>query len=227
MARAAPTGARNQAKITREAALHFRDQLRAARAQALQDAEQFHAIVFVLERLGRYLRGSRGDLGAYESFLEELAKRSALAETIPNDHPEAHLGFSEMYRIVRIGRNAALHEGAFARNLTIHAIDLTVILEEALTSEMNTIGEFMVRGPLCAELWQPLSLVRQLFLANSFSYLPVDIGTDGVTWRLVSDLAVARFLVEHRGRTQSDLTGHCSRRFRKAGWSWLNLSSAK
>ena len=180
--------------IAREAALHFRDQFRAARAQALRDAEQFHAVIFALERLGRYLLGAQGDLGAYEKLISKLAGRSPFAELLPNKYPEVHVSFGDLYRIVRVGRNSALHEGAFARNLTTHAVELTLILEDALTSEMNTIGAFMVRGPICAHLWQPLSLVRQIFLANSFSFLPIETGDESPKWKLVSDLAVARFL---------------------------------
>jgi hypothetical protein len=51
--------------LNREVALHFRDQLREARALALRDSEAFDEILFVFERLGAYLYGATGDLGKY------------------------------------------------------------------------------------------------------------------------------------------------------------------
>ena len=49
----------------------------------------------------------------------------------------------------------------------------------------------MVRSPVTAEPWQPLSFVRQLMLTNSFSILPV-LMPDG--WRVVTDAQVAAYL---------------------------------
>ncbi len=49
----------------------------------------------------------------------------------------------------------------------------------------------MVMNPICAEMWLPISIIRQQMLANSFSYLPV-FCDDG--WQLVSDLAIVRYL---------------------------------
>ncbi|CAN5833042.1 hypothetical protein BH24GEM1_BH24GEM1_27080 [soil metagenome] len=59
-------------------------------------------------------------------------------------------------------------------------------------SQSKTVADSMVRDPTCAELWQPLSIVRQQMLANSFSYLPVQL-EDG-SYGLVADLAIARVL---------------------------------
>lgn len=42
-------------KLTREAAIYFRDALRDARAGALRDAEGYSAILFAIERFGQYL----------------------------------------------------------------------------------------------------------------------------------------------------------------------------
>lgn len=53
----------------------------------------------------------------------------------------------------------------------------------------------MVRNPICAAGWQPISFVRQSMLKNSFSYLPVLVTEKGQpTWMLVSDLAIACYL---------------------------------
>ncbi|MGA7291035.1 MAG: CBS domain-containing protein [Terriglobales bacterium] len=53
------------------------------------------------------------------------------------------------------------------------------------------VGDYMVRNPTCAELWQPISFIRHQMLANSFSFLPVKIATE---WCLVSDSEIATYL---------------------------------
>ena len=57
------------------------------------------------------------------------------------------------------------------------------------------VGDYCVRSPVCAEPWQPLSLVRQQMLSSSFSFLPIriDLG-EGKKWYVVSDLELARVL---------------------------------
>ena len=57
--------------------------------------------------------------------------------------------------------------------------------------DQPTVGDYMVRNPICAELWQPLSFIRQQMLANSFSFLPVK---SAAGWCLVSDLEIAPYL---------------------------------
>jgi hypothetical protein len=59
------------------------------------------------------------------------------------------------------------------------------------------VSDYMVRDPVCAHLWQPVSLVRQQMLTNSFSYLPVQIKED--KWHLVSDFKVAKYLQGQSG----------------------------
>jgi hypothetical protein len=49
----------------------------------------------------------------------------------------------------------------------------------------------MVKNPIIAELWQPVSFIRQQMLANSYSYLPL-YAEEG--WRVVSDSAIANYL---------------------------------
>lgn len=59
----------------------------------------------------------------------------------------------------------------------------------------GTVGDFMVREPICASLWQPLSFIRQQMLKNSFTYLPVWLNNEGQPcWSLVSDYHVAHYL---------------------------------
>jgi hypothetical protein len=183
-------------RLSAEEALHFRDQFRDARLVALKDAEAFHEILFTLERLGYVLAGEERNLSKYKAKIEVEANDSTLAVEVPTDHREWHTPFSELYELVRIGRNDALHQGAFARNLTMHATQLALILEDAFTDKaIPKIGDFMVRGPICALPWQPISFVRQQMLANSFSYLPMQWQTEHrTTWKLVSDFHVARYL---------------------------------
>lgn len=177
------------------AALHFRDQLREARLIALRDAEAFEHIVFVLERIGIHLTGRIGDLGQYKDAITQCALQSPLAYDIPATSRDWHTTFEGLYELVRNGRNDALHEGAFARHLTVCAIELATILEDALMAEATRVRDFMIRQPVCALLWQPVSSVRQIMLANSFSYLPVAVSEqEKMSWYFVSDFAVATFL---------------------------------
>lgn len=101
------------------AALHFRDPLREARLIALRDAEAFEHIVFVLERIGIHLTGRIGDLGKYQDAIAQCALQSPLAYDIPATARDWHTTFDGLYDLVRNGRNDALHEGAFARHLTV------------------------------------------------------------------------------------------------------------
>lgn len=181
--------------IDSEVARFFRDQFRQARATALQDAEGFQEILFVLERFGAYLSEKIKDLGKYGKAIEREAMNSPLAETIPVQHNTWHSKFSTIYELVRDARNDALHQGAFARHLTFSVIQLALILEDALMSNANTVGEFMVREPICASFWQPLSFIRQQMLKNSYSYLPLLSENEGQPrWVLVSDYHVAHYL---------------------------------
>jgi hypothetical protein len=176
-------------------ARYFRDQLRSARAIALADAEGFPELLFCIERFGTRLTDSVRSLEHYKGSIVNFARDSALAESIPRQFGNLLTPFPRLYEIVREARNEALHHGAYARNLTTCAIQLALVLEDALMADRHTVGDYMVRGPVCAESWQPMSLVRQQMLANSYSYLPVLITEEGVPiWRLVSDHWVATYL---------------------------------
>ena len=62
------------------------------------------------------------------------------------------------------------------------------------------VSDFMVRDPVCAHLWQPISLIRQRMLTNSFSCLPVQ--NEEEQWCLVSDLQIAMYL--HPGHIEEN-----------------------
>ncbi|MDQ1638006.1 MAG: hypothetical protein QOF62_1345 [Pyrinomonadaceae bacterium] len=185
--------------------LYFRDQLREARALALRDAEAFHEIVFVLERLGGYLcnqdcsvrkkgKTPPSGLAHKEEHNIKLAEDSPLAIKIPSGFSDLHTSFETLHRLVREARNDAMHEGAFARHLTVHAIELSITLEDALMRDCDQISDYMVRNPICCFSWQPLSFVRQTMLVNSFSYLPVLSGYNDEAVGLISDMALAHYL---------------------------------
>ncbi len=179
--------------MERSESVFFADQFREAREKALCDAEAFDGIIHTIERLGTHLCGMILDLGRYKPRIEELVRNSALAFEIPGYFPSFHISFNQLYDLVRVARNDALHQGAFARRLTEHSIQLSLVLEDALRRniEMPTVGDFMVRNPICAELWHPISFIRQALLANSFSFLPVRRDTK---WHLISDLQIATYL---------------------------------
>jgi hypothetical protein len=165
--------------LSRAAKIAFADQLRLARHSALGDAEGFDPIIHTVERLGSYLtkeifgdRGKNGNLADYRDALASLASNSCLA-CVPA-HQQLLTPFDRLYEFVRMARNDAMHQGAFARHLTVHAIELAIILEDALTQFKNPIvSDFMVRNPVCAEAWQPIGFIRQQMLANSYSFLPL------------------------------------------------------
>ena len=180
--------------LNQAAKLDSRQQLKQARENAFRDAESFEDIIHVIERLGCLLLGRIGDLGKYKANIKEVALASALAVEIPEKHGEVHTDFCRLYDIVTEGRNDALHQGAIARHLNNHAIELALILEDALQMNGTTakVSDFMVRNPVCAEMWQPISYVRQQMLVNSYSYLPVK---NEDVWYLLSDLDVATYLL--------------------------------
>jgi hypothetical protein len=182
--------------------LYFRDQFRLARATAFRDAEAFHAAILCLERLGLVLTGKPLGLSRFQAMIENLAYQSPLASFVPKVHQHWHIPFSELYEHVREARNEAVHEGAVARHLTEHALKLLLVLEDAIMSKKNAIRDFMVRDPVTAFAWQPISFVREQMLTNGFSFIPIHLShVSRAHWGLVSEYAVARYL-RHFGDDQ-------------------------
>src|SRR3546814_6236082 len=72
-----------------------------------------------------------------------------------------------------------------------HAIEVTIILEDALMSDAACVSQFMVREVIQAELWQPISYVRQQMLKHAFSYVPIGYNDE---WWLVPDCLLVRHL---------------------------------
>ena len=162
-------------------AVHFRNVLRQAREKALADAEAFDEIIHVVERIGRSLVcpprkiEDINGLGYVDYEIIEQAKKSDLAEDIPAIYGSLHSHVSVLFNLVRNARNDAMHQGAVARHLTTHAIELALVLEDSMLSiiggeAMNgTVSDYMVRHPVCVEIWYPISYIRQQLLVNSFS----------------------------------------------------------
>jgi hypothetical protein len=182
-------------ELTKEVRLSFRDQLREARSKAQKDAEAFEEIVFVLERLGTVLDPSAVGLCKKRPSIIAVASESPLFSEVPDVWRELHTPFAKLYDLVRQARNDAMHEGDAARYATQRAIELCLVLEDALMNGYDKVSDFMVRNVVCAEMWQPLCFIRQAMLASSFSCLPLKAVRDGKpSWELVSDKALAQYL---------------------------------
>ncbi len=205
-------------------AIYFRDLFRGARAKAYRDAEAFHEILYTLEKLGIRLTNKVEGLYQYWDEIGKIAEKSPLSSNIDR---EWHLPFNELYELVKDARNDALHQGAFARHLTLHATQLVLILEDALMDNASIVSDFMVREPICAYIWQPLSFIRQQLLLNSFSYLPIYIETGKESgWQLIADYAVAQYL-----RSASSKADRKKRLAEPIGEVWeqgkINIQKAK
>ena len=148
-------------------ALYFRNEFREARAVALEDAEGYQQILFVLERFGAYMFGG----GCCEGHEHKRANglddyKKCISPLVNNYHPfkgkppdDYHLAFNSLYERVRQARNDAFHQGAEARNLTSHSVQLCLMLEDTLMAIMGgEIKSYMVRNPVCASEWHLLVL---------------------------------------------------------------------
>jgi CBS domain-containing protein len=184
--------------LARTPATSFASQLRSARLVALEDSEAFGQVLHVVERLGSYLSlelGAKGEFGNLNKYKKSLSTLVSVLWAVEEGDAATNslTSFERLYDLVKDARNDALHQGAFARHLTRHAIELAIVLEDALSGSMQpVVADFMVRNPVYAEAWQPVSFVRQQMLANSYSYLPVS--DDSGNWQIVSDTAIAGFL---------------------------------
>jgi hypothetical protein len=195
------------AGMSLEARVRFRDELKAARARTLRNAEGFAEVVRTIERLARF-RGATGNgMGSpsFYSAISAIASESPLSDEVPHRHARYIEPFAVLYESTRLGRNLSVHEGAYARNVARHAVELALILEDAMQTILTMVQHFMVRSPVCAEPWEPLSLIRNKMLVNSFSFLPFPPAADG-EWQLVSDAALASYLRSGKRKDKLKLT---------------------
>jgi predicted transcriptional regulator len=177
--------------LTADEKRFFRDQLRAARAGALLDAESFYPLVAALERLGAALMPTGKNLGAFRDDLLSVAGQ-APASPVDSDDRANFMPLDVLFLAVKNGRNDAVHQGAFARHLVRHCVQLALLVEDGLMADSRCVADFMVRDAVCAEPWQQVAVARQRMLIGSYSYLPIWISDE---WRLLSDHAVASYLV--------------------------------
>lgn len=176
--------------------IHFFNELRYARQQVLRDAEAVDSVIFAVEKLGRFVSGRQAGLAKYRPSLSKVAEASTFHHELPNHLPQFHIPFNRLFDSLIECRNDAMHQGVYARTLATHAVQLALILEDALLTKVMKISDLMVRNPVCAETWQPLSFIRQTMLTESFSHLPVFWNKQ---WWLISDAALANYL--RRGGT--------------------------
>jgi predicted transcriptional regulator len=194
---------RGSRPLSEDARRSFRVKFREARAQAIGDAENFHAILQNLERLGNTLLPTGLSLNDYKYEIVELAKESPLAFEIPKNFRYLHTSFDTLYDIVKDARNDALHQGAYARHLTIHAIELSLILEDAMSKGLKLVTDYMVKNIICAELWQPISHIRQVMLANNFSFMPFQ--NVFKEWCFISDNLLANMLINESKTKRTEI----------------------
>lgn len=172
-------------------AASFRSNLRQAREICARDAEAFVDVLSAIERLGSYLDKTTSDLSTYEHCLSHLAERSQLCTTSAEDAREDLPHFGSLFKSVREARNDALHQGAVARHLAARAVELALILEDALATLITRAVHIMVKNPVTAEPWQTLSSVRIVMLSNAFSYVPIYWNDK---WSLLADHHLAPLL---------------------------------
>ncbi|MCX4171844.1 MULTISPECIES: hypothetical protein [Paraburkholderia] len=182
--------------------VHYRDLLRDARYEALADAEGFESVCFAVERLGMHLYGKMAALGTYQTALRNLAGQSAIFTGLPELFPQLFMPFETLFYAVRQARNDAMHTGVYARNITSKAVELCLILEDALmangrTGDEEIVSHYMVRSPIVVEGWQPVAHARQLMLTHSVSYLPWWTNNQ---WMLLSETGLLRYLRSARTR---------------------------
>lgn len=180
-------------KLDKESKLYFINQLKEARLEALRDAEGYQKVLHVIEKMGSYLTGCMLALGEYEEEINAIAANSLYATEIPEKNPAWHTPFNKLYELVRQSRNDAMHQGVVARHLTRSLVLMALVLEDAMkeNSKEKNITDVMIRDVVTAELWQPISFVRQQMLVNSFTHLPVFYSEK---WRLISDYAIVMYL---------------------------------
>lgn len=176
-------------KLDVDELLFFRDRLREARYGALADAEGFQQMCFAFEALGARLLNDSGSLEKYRPFLCVF-----VVENLPTGYED----FGVLFEAVKVARNDVMHTGAYARNAAIAAVQLSLLMEEAILAllakkkEDKTarikVADLMVRSPVTAEPWHTVGHVRRLMLLNSFSYLPIYWDSK---WQLISDMAMA------------------------------------
>ena len=192
--------------LEQEPALAFRNAIREARANVLADAEDFQSMIRLIERLANHLCGKDVSLGSKKARMSVLKLFGENAkEAGASAYGTSLLSASELYELSRHARNDAVHEGVFARNLSQHLVQLSILLEDALVDEALSprIKHYMTSDPKTAEPWEQVKFVRQRMLANSYSHIPVRIEK---SWKILSDHGIAIYLWGNGAGVKSKLS---------------------
>jgi hypothetical protein len=191
--------------MNNEAKLYFRNEFRKSRYQALQNAEDFAPLLFVLESFGGYLAKlcDSDDWGLYslKKYLKAFISDSPYLHEIPQKYPVHHCEFDFLYKFVRHTRNDYAHKGVYARQKTRFILELCLIFESKLNQLDMKASNYAVSGVTIAELWQPVSLIKKEMLINSYSYLPIYVDDK---WMLISDYNLAVYLRKSKKRKESE-----------------------
>ena len=158
----------------------FLHRFRNARYSALEDAENFTDICFLIEELGCRLAGKK------------LALNDCKAEKMNFCRQDEDEELSVTYELLRESRNDKSHKGVYARSSTHRALKICIAIEEIIVSELEKQGVkyLMTENPIFAQDFFSVSKLRETILENSFSYLPYLDSED--KFRLISDLEIAR-----------------------------------
>ena len=178
-------------KIGEQEAIYFRNHFRAARAAAEKSDRDCMEIIYALEDFGQVLTGRMQTLERYQGCVTEFVKTRYPDEV----RHEYQIDFGRLYDIVRQARNNAAHKGARSRYFAPRAVELSLMVEDALMRAADTdkVKDYMAASPVVAELWQPLSIIRKEMLANSFTHIPY-FDADADDWFVVSDMDIARYI---------------------------------
>lgn len=170
---------------------YYRDRFRAARYAAFAQSEAFQHICFAIEEIGARLLGKVAAMGAYKPpVILFLTDNGVVASESVRDHIDA------LYGIVQSARNDAMHTGAYARHVAAKAVELCLLLEDALMAPIQRVCDHMVKEPVCIEPWHTVARARQLMLTHSFSNLPLRIVGK---WHLLTEHGLARCLAKPGG----------------------------
>jgi hypothetical protein len=184
----------NSREISVERLVALRRGLARARALALEDAEGVSNLLVSIEEVGAAFAGEYSSLERY---------RCPLNEGLDFDVPVERFG--DLFGVVKWIRNTGMHAGAWARHATANAVELALILEDAIGKKIMRNNQdnackstwsvecFMVRDPVRAAMWQTIADIRKTMLRHSFSYLPIFI-SEHKSWEFVSDHALAKWM---------------------------------
>ena len=203
----------------RAGAFHsFQRKLQTARATVQEDAEAYMAVWDVVESIGKYLIANPGSVPKqvelpkllrtlFPDGSDSLGGERGLQTILDNifqyssgrasDERMIELQEAAVLSYVRLhaARIAHVHEGAISRNFGVHAVRLSLAMEEALMRtklDAQSVESCMVQEPVVAQPWQTVSEIRVALLSGGYSALPYWWQEKGC-WYFVRDISVVRY----------------------------------